>query len=251
MRIKQGIEILGVTMVALIATSCSFVHGIGSQGEDGSSKGPGGDAPSAGALVSVSPIAWVRLGDVTSRVEIVEVSSPRYETSDGLRPLDPSDTDGLRRYQIAIARVQHDFVPATASQFAFVVNNTLDGEYDPEWGLGTIADIETGDTGIIFGGILSAGSRGLGAWKPYYDPDWVFPVNYFPDIVLRETVIALRQGGQTIEALQSGGWCEISNGVCTNTRTGWSSPEGNLQNAIDQQVSMGLVGTPGPDSSYP
>lgn len=247
---EQRLYSLAISLSLLGTASCSLV----SRGEsrvDRSVSQSAEEGISNEAENSVYPPGWIPVADVASRVEIVDLLPPRYETEDGLRPPDPLDTNRHRRYQIALASVLHDYLPSTAPQFAFVVNVTLDGIYDSESVLDTVGDIEIGDAGIVFGE-RSAGSRGVGAWEPYYDPTWSLPIGHSPSVrFLRETVMALRQSGQEIDALDVRDWCELSAGNCVNARSGWSATIPEFEAMIEAELALPMEPTPGPNSSYP
>ena len=205
--------------------------------------------PSGGAEDTVDPPFWVRLADVAARIEIVELLDPRFETMDGLRPPDPINLNDHRRYQVAIARVQHDYLPNTSPQLAFVVNFTLDGS-EHESVRDPMSRIDVGDTGVIFG-MLEAGTRRFGSLGNYYDQTWSLPALAPSVRYLRDTVISMRQTGHQIEALNVNAWCEYSAGWCENARTGWSETIPEFEAMMEAELAQPRVPTPEPNSSYP
>ena len=204
---------------------------------------------SDGAYGSPYPPFWVRVADVAARVEIVELLEPRYETTDGLRPPGPINLNDNRRYQVAIARVQHDYLPTTSPQFALVVNHTLDG-IEHESVQNPMAGIDVGDTGVVFG-LLAAGSRRFGGLGSYYDQTWSLPTLIPSDRHLRDTVIGMRQAGQQIEAIEVTAWCEYSADRGVNTRTAWAETIPDFEALMVEELAQPRVPTPGPNSSYP
>ncbi len=111
--------------------------------------------------------------DVSAKVEVTELLAPRYETADGLRPLNPIGTDVPRRYQIALATVQQHYLPSDSTLLAFVVNYTVDGR-DHATIRHRLKDIAIGDTGVVYGH-LATGGRGVGYLVDYYGPTPPFP----------------------------------------------------------------------------
>lgn len=207
----------------------------------------GGGVTSGGTAHDVDPPFLVRVSDVAARVEIIELLEARYDTEDGLRP--NGDPSGHRLYQIAVARVLHDYLASAGTQLAFEVNVILDGELSGPMRLG-VGDITVGDVGVIFGW-FTAGSRGIGNLGDYYDPTWSLP-GFAPSVhYMRETVISRRQAGDQLEALTISGWCEISAGRCENTRTGWSKTIQEFEAMMVVELAEPRVPTPVPNSWYP
>ena len=203
---------------------------------------PNGEAQFS-ALSELPPPLWVPLVDVSARVEVTELLAPRYETTDGLRPLNPIGTDVLRRYQIALATVRQHYLPSDSTLLAFVVNYTVDGR-DHATIRHRLKDIAIGDTGVVYGQ-LATGGRGVGYLVDYYGPTPPFPNGpRFADYALREAVLSLRQTGQQYEALEAGNWCEIENASCVNHRTGWSATTSQFEQYMTEQLALQRVATP-------
>ena len=197
----------------------------------------------AGALSEIVPPLWIPLVDVAARVEVIGLLAPRYETQDGLRPLNPIGSDVLRRYQIALATVQHHYLPSDTALLAFVVNYTVDG-LDHSSIRHRLKDIAVGDIGVVYGD-LATGGRGVGYLVDYYGPTPPFPNGpRFADYALREAVLGLRQAGQRYEALEARDWCEFQNASCVNHRINWSAETSQFERYMTEQLAFPRVATP-------
>lgn len=203
----------------------------------------------AGAGVSRSP-SWAALGsDVASIVTITDILPPRYSTVDGLQGGGSPHSSSHRVFQIALASVQHRFLPNQSALLAFQVNTSLNFLNDASV-LDRAVEVETGDTGLVFG-LLDSGDKrwGTGFYGLTTPNPW--DADDYELVFRRDTVIQLRQSGEDYESLALTDWYEYSDGVAFNLKSGWSASISEAEARVVKSVELLNRPTPSPWSPTP
>ncbi len=221
------IEQRTLTMLAAMAllglTSCNTSKGFVPASRLGEIQSLSDDSGADGTVSPIDPPGDVVGVDIAATVVITELLPPQYTTINGLRPPGPVNTKEHLRYQVALASVQHQYLPSNVTLLAFIVNFSVDG-VDDEILKNRAIGVEVGDTGAVYGK-LAAGSRWYGSTGlDYYAPTPPFPIgpNTYSDLFLRDTVLNLRDSNLAYESIVVVNWCEFANGMAVNYKTGWS-----------------------------